>query len=155
MSRSGYTDDCDDKWAMIRWRGAVTSAIRGRRGQAFLVEMAAALDAMPDKSLIAEELERDGEVCALGAVGKVRGIDMSKVDPEEYESVAHLFGIPQSLAQEIMYENDELGRNITPDGRWVRVRSWVENHLRPMAREAAATEASTEPANPGAGGTDK
>ena len=45
MSRSGYTDDYDDgyEWANIRWRGAVKSAIRGKRGQATLK---AILDAM-------------------------------------------------------------------------------------------------------------
>jgi hypothetical protein len=34
MSRSGYSDDidsADDQWALIRWRGAVKSAIRGAR----------------------------------------------------------------------------------------------------------------------------
>lgn len=40
MSRSGYTDE-DDIWAMIRWRGAVTSAIRGKRGQQALREWVA------------------------------------------------------------------------------------------------------------------
>jgi len=47
MSRSGYSDDCDDQWSLICWRGAVKSAIRGKRGQAFLKEMLAALDALP------------------------------------------------------------------------------------------------------------
>jgi len=29
MSRSGYTDSCDmDQWDLIRWRGAVASAVR-------------------------------------------------------------------------------------------------------------------------------
>jgi hypothetical protein len=37
MSRSGYSDDLEN-WSLIRWRGAVASAIRGRRGQAFLRE---------------------------------------------------------------------------------------------------------------------
>ena len=69
MSRSGYSDECDG-WDLIRWRGAVASAIRGQRGQAFLREMLSALDAMPEKRLISEELERDGEVCAMGAVGQ-------------------------------------------------------------------------------------
>lgn len=32
MSRCGYSDDYD-QWALIRWRGAVESAIRGKRGQ--------------------------------------------------------------------------------------------------------------------------
>lgn len=57
MSRSGYSDDYDgDNWDLIRWRGAVTSAIRGKRGQAFLREALAALDAMPEKQLIAGDL---------------------------------------------------------------------------------------------------
>jgi hypothetical protein len=41
MSRSGYSDDCDG-WALIRWRGAVNSAIKGRRGQQALREIVAA-----------------------------------------------------------------------------------------------------------------
>ena len=61
MSRAGYTDDMDDYWSWIRYRGAVRSAIRGRRGQAFLKEMLAALDALPEKRLITEDLVIDGE----------------------------------------------------------------------------------------------
>lgn len=54
MSRSGYTDDDDDPLATGRWRAQVRSAIRGKRGQAFLRELIAALDAMPEKALITE-----------------------------------------------------------------------------------------------------
>lgn len=61
MSRSGYVDDMCDEWAMIRYRGAVKSAIRGKRGQAFLREMLAALDAMPEKRLTAGALIFDGQ----------------------------------------------------------------------------------------------
>ena len=39
MSRSGYSDDLDN-WDLIRWRGQVSSAIRGKRGQGFLRELA-------------------------------------------------------------------------------------------------------------------
>ena len=46
MSRSGYGDDIG-QWDLIRWRGAVQSAMCGKRGQAFLKEMLAALDALP------------------------------------------------------------------------------------------------------------
>jgi hypothetical protein len=28
MSRSGYTDECENTWDMIRWQGARKSAIR-------------------------------------------------------------------------------------------------------------------------------
>ena len=108
MSRSGYTDDCDDQWALIRWRGAVKSAIRGARGQAMLRELIAALDALPEKRLAADSLvNADGEFCTLGALGRARGLDMSAIDPGDREAVAKAFGIAEALAAEIMFENDE------------------------------------------------
>ncbi len=124
MSRSGYNDDIE-QWSLIRWRGAVESAIRGKRGQAFLYEMLQAMAALPEQKLITEELEKEGTVCALGAVGKARGLDMSKVDPYDHESVAGFFGIPHSLACEIMFWNDEY-RNETPEVRFDRMRRWIE-----------------------------
>ena len=127
MSRSGYSDDCDG-WSLIRWRGAVASAIRGKRGQAFLREMLAALEARPERKLIARELEEDGAVCALGAVGKARGTDMSTVDPDDNEKVANVFGVPHSLACEVMYENDDYYSE-TPEMRFTRMRRWVECQL--------------------------
>ena len=133
MSRSGYTDDCENVWALFRWRGAVASAIRGKRGQAFLKEMLAALDAIPSKRLIADELEAHGEVCALGAVGSKRGIDMTKVDSYDRDTIAGTFNIPLALAAEIMFENDEAGgywNNETPERRWDRVRRWVASQIR-------------------------
>lgn len=108
MSRSGYTDDCDDQWALIRWRGAVNSAIKGKRGQQALREILAALDALPEKRLASESLvTAEGECCTLGALGKARGIDLEPIDPEDRESVARAFGISEALAAEIMYINDE------------------------------------------------
>ena len=147
MSRSGYSDDCDDNWSWIRWRGYVASAIRGKRGQDFLREMLAALDALPEKKLIANELRADdGCVCAIGAVGLARGIDMSKLDPDDYDAVAATFGINEKLAQEIVYlndescwwETDETGkairdgdgfRKITPEGRFRQMRAWVVSKI--------------------------
>src|SRR5258708_2686320 len=115
MSRSGYSDDCDDQWRHIMWRGTVKSAIRGKRGQAFLREMLAAMDALPEKKLVASELEANGQVCAIGSVGRARGIDMSKVDPEDYDTVAGTFGIATPMAQEIVYMNDEYWNWSTDD----------------------------------------
>jgi hypothetical protein len=43
MSRSGYVDDVDQK-DLAMYRGAVASAIRGKRGQALLREMREAMD---------------------------------------------------------------------------------------------------------------
>ena len=132
MSRSGYSDDYDNEWALIRWRGAVASAIRGKRGQSFLREMRAALDALPEKRLIAEELEESGEVCAIGSVGKARGVDMREVNPYDRESVAGLFGVSPALAAEIADTNDNW-YNETPEHRFVRVRAWVASHIRENA----------------------
>lgn len=135
MSRSGYSDDGDyDQWRTICWRGAVASAIRGKRGQAFLKEMLSALDALPEKRLIDGELEASGQVCALGSVGKARGVDMSKIDPEDRETVAGTFGIPLSLAAEVMWENDDAGfYKETPEVRFSRVRAWVAAQIRETA----------------------
>lgn len=108
MSRSGYSDDCEG-WALIMWRGAVKSAIRGARGQAFLREALVALDAMPEKRLVTDTLHEPstGEFCTLGVVGAARGIDMKPLESAEREGVAKAFGIAPALAAEIMFENDE------------------------------------------------
>ena len=126
MSRSNYSDDCDG-WDLIRWRGAVASAVRGERGQRLLRELVEALDAMPEKVLIANDLvNEDGEHCALGVVGEKRGIETSTLDPEESETVAEAFDIADALAREITYINDEGGSyDETPQQRWVRVRAWA------------------------------
>lgn len=131
MSRSGYTTDYDDNWSLIMWRGAVASAMRGKRGQTFLREMLAALDALEPKRLIESELVSDGEVCAIGAVGKARGVEMKGIDPEDNELIADTFGIAHALACEIMYTNDEASFGLeSPEARYKRVRTWVEKQLR-------------------------
>ncbi len=161
MSRHGYVDDGDDdNLAMGRWRAQVASSIRGKRGQAFLRDMAAALDAMLVKELIAEELvTEEGDCCAIGAVCLARGIDTSKIDYEEYGQVAAAVDIATPLAREIEYENDadyakfemkpdadklpHWSRNRyiriaeTPAERWQRMRKWVERHI---AKTTAPTQ---------------
>lgn len=152
MSRSGYTDDNDDPLANGRWRAQVKSAIRGKRGQAFLRELAAAMDAMPEKVLIAEELiSEEGDCCTIGVVCKARGIDVKGVDFHCPENVGALVGIADQMAAEIEYKNDECGERYekvpvpttspygagwtwlrveeTPAERWQRMRKWVDSQL--------------------------
>lgn len=129
MSRSGYS--CDGGWSLICWRGAVKSAIRGKRGQAFLKELLAALDAMPEKVLIREQLQADGQFCTLGVVGHARGLDMEQLDPYDYDQVAGAFNISQALAREIEFINDEYAWHTEDPGeRWRRVRNWVEQQIK-------------------------
>lgn len=135
MSRFGYSDDCDDYLAMGRYIATRNKAMGGKRGQAFLSELMAVLDAMPVKELVREELV-DGYdpylialeatpsgwfrethpkpfcgVCALGAVGQARGLAMSHLDPHEPEMVAAAFGITETMAREVVYANDELSHD--------------------------------------------
>jgi hypothetical protein len=144
MSRSGYSDDNEN---VAMWRGMVASATRGKRGQQFFKELLAALDAMPEKRLIADQLEEGpaGEVCAIGALGRAKGVDMRAMDPEDAAPVAAAFNIAECLAQEVVYMNDEYQRYYwdpyergkpqqrheeTPEQRWTRMREWVVKQIR-------------------------
>lgn len=156
MSRSGYSHDND---GVAMWRGMVASATRGKRGQQFLKDLLAALDVLPEKRLIADQLQESptGEVCAIGALGKARGIDMTSIDPECPEQVAPAFNIAECLAQEVVYMNDEysqhvyvelpgpprawrqhdcLRRDITPEERWQYMRDWVSKQIRPVPQHS-------------------
>ena len=119
MSRSGYCDDYgdDDPLALGRYRAQVASAIRGKRGQALLRELLAALDAMPEKQLVAGDLEADGQFCALGVVGQARGLNLAAIDTYDVESLGGTFNIADQLAREIMWVNDEHVGN----HHWVQV----------------------------------
>jgi hypothetical protein len=132
MSRHGYSDECEN-FAM--WRGVIASAVRGKRGQAFLRALVAALDAMPVKQLVKGELETgEGEVCALGCLGKARGIDLHSVDTEDWDQLGELFGIAPQLAQEVMYVNDEWNP-IRAGNRWKFVRDWAARRIRVKPEE--------------------
>ncbi len=129
MSRSGYTDDCDN---LELYRASVERALKGKRGQNFLREMLAAMDAMPDKALIARELvDADGSCCALGTVFKARGIDTSAIDKYDGEAVGGALGIARAMAYEVEYMNDEgaLG-NETPTQRFQRMRAWIVRQMK-------------------------
>ena len=146
MSRSGYSDDSSDNWAVIRWRGAVASAMRGQRGDAFLHEMLAALDALPVKELHSHALIHEGCVCALGAVAVSRKLE---VDPLLLGpapgfcagDMAELFGIPRALAAEVMHENDEgTWGSETPEARFRRMRRWIVEHIEANEKRAEVTK---------------
>lgn len=128
MSRSGYSDDYGHVWL---WMRSVENAINGKRGQTFLRELVQSLEEMPRKRLITGNLILGEEVCALGAIGKKRGLDMGDLDPEEPEPVADKFKIATCLAQEIVYQNDERGGGMeTPEARWTRIHSWATSKLK-------------------------
>jgi hypothetical protein len=134
MSRSGYSDDCD---GLALWRYAVGKAIDGKRGQAFLRETLAALDALPAKRLISGTLICDGECCALGAVALKRGTDVTDVDSEDCYALSDTFGIAGAMAAEIMYVNDEVNDEASPEERFAAVRKWVLANINVQPGEIA------------------
>ncbi len=141
MSRSGYSDSLDNS-ALFVWRGIIASATRGKRGQRFFRELVTALDAMPVKALVAGELQTtDGEVCALGALGRHKGVDIGTVDTYDHDALGAAFDIASQLSQEVMYENDDgclyfqdpsdgQWKRETPEHRWKRVRAWAEAQIK-------------------------
>lgn len=135
MSRSGYT--CNNEFPVELWRRTVTNAMKGKRGQRALRELLAALDAMPTKALIAEEFEYEGQFCTLGTLCHAKGIDMSGIDPEDYEHADHVavqLNIAPCMVQEIEYMNDEWGPYTeTPEQRWERMRAWVASQINDLA----------------------
>lgn len=136
MSRAGYSDDCDG-WHLIMWRGRVASATRGKRGQAMLRDLLAALDVMPNKRLIARELIANGEVCAIGSLGLARGVEMEQIYVDDYDTIAKTFDVASPLVQEIEWENDEgYCGSETPEMRWSRMREWVANQIEQKGAKA-------------------
>lgn len=150
MSRANYSEDLD-QWDLIRWRGQVSAAIRGRRGQAFLRELIAALDAMPEKKLVRMEFEQEGCYCTLGVIAAQRGVDLRAFDPDDSEvgeQIGGALGIAHQMAREIMYENDEFTNwsNVTgrlpddPAKRWQYMRAWVARQIDVTPEECGAVE---------------
>ncbi len=150
MSRSGYSNDLTS-WELNLYRANVHRAIKGKAGQAFLAELLEGLDAMPEKRLIRDDLELTPEgvargreahtwyapenelefgVCAIGVVGKARGLALEDLDAGNADAIGKMFGIARCMAAEIECLNDELSRPCeTPEERFGRVRKWVVSML--------------------------
>ena len=133
MSRSGYSDDMEDTWQWIMWRGRVSSSIRGKRGQKLLKELLVALDALPEKKLAPNELQTpNNEFCALGALGNYKGFDLSDLNTS---SLANKFDVADPLIREIVYMNDEgvdnysTVNNNRDEARWKFMREWVISNI--------------------------
>lgn len=138
MGRHGYSDDCEN---VGLWRGTIASATNGKRGQAFFRALLKALDEMPEKRLVAGDLETpEGAVCALGCLGQAKGADLSNIDTEDWDALGELFNIAPQLAQETMYVNDEWGYRQTPEKRWEIVRNWAARQIHVTADELLPPE---------------
>jgi hypothetical protein len=143
MMRISYSEEEDFPGQFGLWQGNCDRSINSKAGQAALRELEAALLALPDKRLIAGELENaDGEVCAIGALAKFRQ-HAPHADPEcEMEEIGIELGMPAMVAWKVVALNDlELDRRwdketgqlvaITPEERYERVLAQVRKWLGP------------------------
>ena len=133
MNRSGYDEYCDDTWLVIRWRGAVNSALKGKRGQAALKDLISALDAMTVKELHPGVFAIEpGHYCALGILGTHRGKDMTVFNPGEdddvdFDRVCETLNVSNAFVREVMYINDQ--NQLSPAMRWQMVRDWAMRYV--------------------------
>lgn len=146
----GYYEGDDGDGPDYNWEGlqaaTLSRAVAGKRGQRLLRELAAELDAMPHKRLVAGSFQRtDGEVCTLGVLGRARGLDMSELnriakfideDDDGCEALGELnnkaaaaFDVAKTLVADIMWRNDLNRRSETPEQRWTRMRGWIAGEI--------------------------
>lgn len=70
--------ECDSNYGFL-WASRVERIVNGRRGQKVLRELIDALLALPERRLIAGAIATpSGEVCAVGALAKHKGIDLNR-----------------------------------------------------------------------------
>jgi hypothetical protein len=90
-----------------------------------------ALLALPDKRLIHGSLvDEEGDVCAIGAYARAKGLDLQKFDPEdETDQVGIVAGMPRMVAWKVVEMNDMEFDHLTPELRYTRMLEWVESQL--------------------------
>ena len=158
MSRISYSDEEDFNGQFALWQANCARSLRGRAGQRELRALEAALLALPSKRLTAGEVESEnGDVCALGAYGKHKGLDLSQFE-NDYDSdeIGIAGGMPRLVAWKVVELNDILldtvwerhygplrrgeasyqggvafVRDMTPEERYERVLAWVREQLHP------------------------
>ena len=126
--RIGYSDEEDYPNQFELWQGNCRRSLRGRKGQAFLRELEAALVALPEKRLIADDVAKAGEVCAVGAwllkkrteAGRPRAdvlAELEAIDSEDCQTddLAISEGAPRLCAWSVVELND-----ILCDTQWVK-----------------------------------
>lgn len=151
MSRFDFDGDGEEypgEYALFE--ANIDRALAGKRGQAILREMKAALEALPHKRLCQGRLADDGEVCVLGALCVKRLRDTGLTFEEAVEKAEREYAEMDAqaladtagsrmklgfhLAWKTMYANDELGENYksktTPEKRFENVMNWINSNLK-------------------------
>ena len=128
MSRISYSDEEDFSGQFGLWQANCRRSIQGKAGQAALRELEQALLALPEKALISGELfNAEGDVCAIGALARFRGVTETQSDPDDdMEEVGVELGMPRLVAWSVVAQNDH-----EIDGRWVEAQGPTRNGYGP------------------------
>lgn len=129
--RISYSDEENWPGQFELWQANCSRSLRGRSGQEELRQLRDALLALSDKRLIHGSLvDADGEVCAIGAYAKHKGLDLQDFDPEdETDEVGIRAGMPSLVAWKVVEMNDMQFDHLTPEERYKRMLGWVEAQL--------------------------
>jgi len=132
MSRINITYDEDYPGQFELWQANCRRSLQGKTGQKELRALRDALLALPDKRLIHGSLvDEDGEVCAVGAYARHKGLDLQKFDPEDNtDDVGIEAGMPTLVAWKVVEMNDDyLSRHLTPEQRYEKMLEWVNGQI--------------------------
>ena len=69
-----------------------------------------------------------------GALGIARGVDLSRLDPEDPGQIAAAFNIAPQLAQEVAWMNDDWDSRETAEQRYERMKAWVRGLIAEAAK---------------------
>lgn len=144
----GEIDDADDQRRYNLHQGVIAKQMRSRKGQAFLRELIASLEALPEKRLVNDAVAKDGCVCGLGAIALRRRVDagedrdavladLANVEVDVRDGDEHVsewaereLGAQQNVASAIAWTTDADEGTITPEQRYERVLSWAKSQVR-------------------------
>lgn len=134
MSRISWSDDEDFPGQFGLWQSNCSRSLQGKQGQKELRALRDALLALPDKRLICGSLvDEAGEVCAVGAYARHKGVDLAKFDPEyATDDVGIESGMPRLVAWKVVEINDFQFGYLTPEQRYMKILAWVEQQLAPQ-----------------------
>jgi hypothetical protein len=155
--RNGCAEEEDFAGQAELWQANCERSLKGKKGQAALRELEAALLALPAKRLIEGELENEaGEVCAIGALARFKGKENPKVgdsfgdfdelqaNSEEIERVtvgfAQELGVPRMVAIAVVHENDDYWHASTPEARFAKMLAWVQRQIQRTNTPSSAVQ---------------
>lgn len=156
MSRVDYSEDEDFPGQRELQQANMVRLLAGKKGQAILRDLEAALLELPQKRLIANHGAKDGEVCAVAALavyrearskGQAREQVLRELEAREREYLGPDFdseewgddewtlglgesvGVPHSLAWRLVALNDLDFDHCTAEQRYEKVLAWTQRHL--------------------------